>query len=1032
MNPLEDILERAKGSARVGDHEAAERLLKNYLTKARDSREAHLLLGITLAKAGKLTDAADEFTFLLAKNPQDMEALNNIAVIYRRQGKLQDALAMLIEAVDVDPTKVDLHYNIGNIHKQLGNFKAASMAFAKVLELDPSYVPAYNNLGTIYDELHERDKAYNIFRKGLTLDINNPMLHFNYGRALEANGRFGDAIREYQAALRSKPGWLEPLNNLGIVYFKQGHHNKAISTFTRILGSDPCNAEAHNNMGVVLADQGRTKEAVQNYRQALEADPKYTKAVINLERVLEDSGDFADAVVELEKLVKLTPNSAEVRTRLAQLYMKMERYPEAIEEAESALEWEPNNIQAMRVKGAAQRITGNDKEAQAIFERILALDPGNYSFYLDLADIHFKRKEYKEAEDRILTYLSLRPNDRNAKMLLARLYTEMNNRTHALQIYEELAKIDPNDTDVLAATAELHKQAGSLDKALRTSDKIVNLQGQRATPDDLSELNKSLEFYESTINAAYSSSVKDAWERNLKLMKEALREEDAEGEDIDFFLGAGGKDNAPDEEIEALFIEDSEAGEELAVDNDMFIPDADAYPLFDELLQPDTSFEALPENDSIPMPVSPPYSPEPAPPPRAEPSPRQALDEEPPAEEPEPPPQEDALQAPQPEPLPEEPEPLPEDPQSPQPAPPPQYPPPPYPQPLPLPQYLPPQYPQPALPPQYPPSYPQPALPPRNPPPLPQSTSPLPPEIPDIFEEEGELPRGLAEGEKPEDLSIDDGWQSSDVIMTEEGEEFLFTESSEDEFAEEGTEEEALSMESPEDEFAEEGLEEEPLGTESSEDEFTEEVDIPEADGDMSDESLDDLFTNALQLEDDDLEEPLFDEETFEDLMQSPRGDELSDELSPEEKVFLEEPLYEEAQEKTVHTDIIPEEKSTVPPYMTKSHVISLLNYFKDLAEALPEREKASFRQSDILLKMEYITDILKGNTGIYNEIEKRLPRKEELTEKKPAGIVDTLRYLETLVSSLPDRELSTQITRMTGKVISDIKRETWGEEKYD
>jgi tetratricopeptide (TPR) repeat protein len=467
---VQDILDRAKGSARAGDHEAAERLLKQYLTKIPESsaevrqngdedsppddRSARLLLGTTLVKQGKFDEAAGEFSVILAKDPRDAEALNNLAVIYKRQDKLQDALGALIEAIDIDPTRAEFHYNIGNIHKQTGNLKAASMAYSKVVELDPNYVHAYNNLGTIYDQLHEYNKAYNMFRKGLALDRNNPLLHFNYGVALEANGRFDDAIAEYKAALRSKPGWLQPMNNLGIVYFKQGQHARAMENFNRILHVDPQNAEALNNLGVVFADQGKTRDAVENYRRAIELDPKYVKAVVNLGRALEDSGDFADAVMELEKLIKLVPSSADVRCRLGSLYLMMDRCPEALEQAKSALEWEPENVQAFRIAGTAQRLMGNDAEAKTAFEKILALDPGNYSFHLDLADIHFKHKEYKKAEERVMAYLSRRPGDRRAKLLLGKLYGEMGNHTHAVQVFDELTKADPNDAEALAAAAE--------------------------------------------------------------------------------------------------------------------------------------------------------------------------------------------------------------------------------------------------------------------------------------------------------------------------------------------------------------------------------------------------------------------------------------------------------------------------------------------------------------------------------------------------------------------------------------------------
>jgi tetratricopeptide (TPR) repeat protein len=217
---------------------------------------------------------------------------------------------------------------------------------------------------------------------------------------------------------------------------------------------------------------------------------------------------------------------------------------------------------------------GNDAEAQVCFEKILSLDPGNFTFLMDLADIHFRRKEYKDAEERIKAYLIRRPNDRAAKLLLGKLYAETGNRTHAIQVFEELSKADPNDTEALAAAAELHKEAGSLEKALRTADTLVNLQGKRATTDDLLDLNKSLEFYENAVNA-YSTSVKDMWNRNIKLMDGEGEDGSAE-EDISLLMGAAGVSHAVDEETEALFIEDIEAFSiEEEEDRDLVLGDDD-------------------------------------------------------------------------------------------------------------------------------------------------------------------------------------------------------------------------------------------------------------------------------------------------------------------------------------------------------------------------------------------------------------------------------------------------------------------------
>ncbi|MDR2363464.1 MAG: tetratricopeptide repeat protein, partial [Spirochaetaceae bacterium] len=144
---IQDEFTRATGAFRAGNFAEAHGLLTLCLDKVPDDRNVRFLRGAALAGMGKLTEAEEDFIALMAKDIQDIEALNNLAVIYARQDKLQDALGTLLDAIDMEPTNIALYYNIGTVYKRLGNLKAASMAYAKVIELDDGYVPAYNNLG---------------------------------------------------------------------------------------------------------------------------------------------------------------------------------------------------------------------------------------------------------------------------------------------------------------------------------------------------------------------------------------------------------------------------------------------------------------------------------------------------------------------------------------------------------------------------------------------------------------------------------------------------------------------------------------------------------------------------------------------------------------------------------------------------------------------------------------------------------------------------------------------------------------------
>ena len=562
MSPvdIQDFLERAKNAAQIGEYEEAERLLKNYFTQTPVSREARILMGTILTKMERFDEAVDEFIVLVVDNPSDLEALNNLAVVYRQQGKYQEALNTLIEAIDLDSTRAELHYNLGNVHKQLGNNKAAAMAYAKVLELDPSYVPAYNNLGTVYVLLNEYDKAINILTKGLTIDQNNPTLLFNYGLALDTKGSLEEAIRQYQLSLKSKPGWIKCMNHLGIAYLKQGEDKKADVIFSRLLDLEPSNADVYCNIGTVHANQGRTKDAIQNFRKALELNPDDAKAAINLGKVFEDQQDWKNAANELLKVIRLSPENTDVRNRLARVFLNMENYPKALGQAMAVLGINSNDIDALRVFGSIKKVSRNDKEADEAFAKINEQDSGNYIYLLDTADIYYRRKKYRMAEEQLLAYLVHHPHDRNAMMFLGRVYAEMNERAKALDIFEELTQIDPNDTEALSIIAELQKEKGSLEQALRTADTLINVQGQRASSDDLSDLNKSLEFYESAVDA-YS---------NIVFVEDETEPEEESIEEDDSMLFSPDMIPLDETEGDELLSEEDIMAEELLPEEDVF------------------------------------------------------------------------------------------------------------------------------------------------------------------------------------------------------------------------------------------------------------------------------------------------------------------------------------------------------------------------------------------------------------------------------------------------------------------------------
>ncbi|MDR1868011.1 MAG: tetratricopeptide repeat protein [Treponema sp.] len=462
-------------SVKQMDYAGTEQTVRNTLTGDTNNRGAALALIHTLIAANKLDSATIEVSKLLANYPQDKAVITAAARVYCVQGRLQEALGILIDAIDFDQIDADLYYRVGNIHNRLNHPKLALMAYAKAIELDPQYIPAYNNLGIVYCSGYAYHKAFDMFKTGLTLEPGNPILLFNYGVALERAQNLEEASVQYQAAVNAGPDWIPPLNNGGLVFYKRKQYARAIETFKQILNIAPHNANALNNIGVVFADQGDIRQATQYYRQALSFDARCISAVFNLVQILEHNGDNEKAIMELEAILELVPDHIEGRIRLAILCLKEEHYDEALGQAQEVLTMDDKNVRALIIAGIAQQGLCHLVEAQKFFEKVLIIEPKRNKVYLNLADLNFKRKKYRVAEQELNNYLKINPEDRNVKLLLAKLYAEMWNLALSMQIFEELYETDSSEVEVLAALVKLYTDTANTDGLSKLGEKAKGI-----------------------------------------------------------------------------------------------------------------------------------------------------------------------------------------------------------------------------------------------------------------------------------------------------------------------------------------------------------------------------------------------------------------------------------------------------------------------------------------------------------------------------------------------------------------------------
>lgn len=125
-----------------------------------------------------------------------------------------------------------------------------------------------------------------------------------------ANGRYREAIAEYQAILRQAPENILILNNLANLYLREGD-KRALPTAEQAHKLAPGNPVIEDTLGWILVEQGQTARGLDLLRKALAQTPKNPSLRYHYAAALARTGDKAQARKILQQLLAEAPGFEE-------------------------------------------------------------------------------------------------------------------------------------------------------------------------------------------------------------------------------------------------------------------------------------------------------------------------------------------------------------------------------------------------------------------------------------------------------------------------------------------------------------------------------------------------------------------------------------------------------------------------------------------------------------------------------------------------------------------------------------------------
>ena len=209
----------------------------------------HADYGVALQNAGRLDEAAQEFSAALRFNPKLAKAHAGLAGIALAKDNLQEARNHFEAAFEAEPKNAEYHSGYAMVLDRLGQVDAAAAESETAVRLSPK----------------------------------SPQARYGYGAFLEKNGKLEEAIAQYRLAASYDPNFLDAQLDLATALFERGELQESKQHFLQAIRLNPKLAQPHNDLGKILMREGKTREAIAQFEEALRLHPDFPEAAENLQ-----------------------------------------------------------------------------------------------------------------------------------------------------------------------------------------------------------------------------------------------------------------------------------------------------------------------------------------------------------------------------------------------------------------------------------------------------------------------------------------------------------------------------------------------------------------------------------------------------------------------------------------------------------------------------------------------------------------------------------------------------------------------------
>lgn len=380
----------------------------------------------------------------------------NLALLRLGEDQTEPAIKLFRKALQLNPENIDIHRLLGETYVRRGETRLALQHWQEYLQRFPNDDQAREQIFTIdfNDGLKDLEAGHpeaarKAFNQGLKLMPESPLAHYYLGYLAYQSGQQQEALSELGKALPQAPAELQEslqamifnsasdlleagqpeaaqpaiellaqgaaddirsLYLTGRIHLALKQYLPARKAFLQVLKQQPKHKGATLNL--IAAEQGAAGEAFQQgrtlYRQgafakaikqlqaAVAINPAYPLAQAYLDQAKNDLASQRDATLQQAEQALKTGHPQKALQLARQILENEPRQPRAQELETRALTALTGQLEELRGQATAREATGDLLAAEALYQQLIALDPGSQAGQEGLERLADERRNHAD------------------------------------------------------------------------------------------------------------------------------------------------------------------------------------------------------------------------------------------------------------------------------------------------------------------------------------------------------------------------------------------------------------------------------------------------------------------------------------------------------------------------------------------------------------------------------------------------------------------------------------------------------------